>query len=53
MKSICFYFQVHQPFRLKQYKVFDIGKSTDYFDDTLNAKIMQKVAKNAIYLQII
>ena len=45
MKSICFYFQVHQPFRLKQYKVFDIGKSTDYFDDTLNAKIMQKVAK--------
>ncbi|MFH2020139.1 MAG: glycoside hydrolase family 57 protein [archaeon] len=45
MKSICFYFQVHQPFRLKRYRIFDIGKDHEYFDDALNRKIMQKVAK--------
>jgi alpha-amylase len=45
MKSLCFYFQVHQPYRLKKYKIFDIGKSDEYFDDVLNKKIMQKVAK--------
>ncbi len=45
MKSVCFYFQVHQPYRLKKYTVFDIGKSKDYFDEQLNKKIMQKVAK--------
>ena len=45
MKSICFYFQVHQPYRLKKYTVFDIGKSDEYFDVKLNREIMQKVAK--------
>jgi len=45
MKNICFYFQVHQPYRLKKYTIFDIGKNHDYFDDSLNRKIMQKVAK--------
>jgi alpha-amylase len=45
MNSICFYFQVHQPYRLKNYKIFDIGKNHDYFDDALNKKIMQKVAR--------
>lgn len=45
MKNVCFYFQVHQPFRLKKYRIFDIGKSHDYFNDELNKKIMQKVAK--------
>ena len=25
MKTICFYFQIHQPFRLKRYRFFDIG----------------------------
>ncbi len=44
MKNICFYFQVHQPYRLKQYRIFDIGDH-DYFDDSLNRKIMNKVAK--------
>ena len=31
MPDVCFYFQVHQPFRLHPYGVFDIGKSSDYF----------------------
>ncbi len=45
MVSVCFYFQVHQPFRIRQYRVFDIGKSHDYFDDEKNKEIMQKVAQ--------
>jgi alpha-amylase len=44
-KNICFYFQVHQPFRLNRYKVFDIGKNLDYFDEHKNKEIMQKVAR--------
>lgn len=45
MVGVCFYFQVHQPFRLKKYKIFDIGDSDEYFDDRLNAEIMRKVAE--------
>ena len=33
MTNVCFYFQVHQPFRLKKYSLFDIGNNTNYFDD--------------------
>jgi alpha-amylase len=45
MVSLCFYFQVHQPYRLKQYSVFDIGNSDDYFFHTKNKEVMHKVAK--------
>lgn len=44
MKTICFYFQVHQPFRLRRYRFFDIGRNHHYFDDFANRSIMQKVA---------
>lgn len=43
-KIICFYFQVHQPFRLRQYRFFDIGKKHNYFDDFANRNICRKVA---------
>ena len=50
MTNICMYFQVHQPFRLKQnYSIFDIGKNNDYFDDEKNKQVMQKIA-NKCYL---
>ena len=45
MKSLCFYFQVHQPYRLKNYRFFEIGKDHHYFDDYQNRYIMQRVAK--------
>lgn len=45
MKKICFYFQVHQPYRLKNYHFFDIGNSSHYFDDDKNRSVMQKVAE--------
>ena len=45
MKSICFYFQVHQPFRLRKYRFFDIGKEHNYYDDYQNEYIMKRVAE--------
>jgi alpha-amylase len=44
MKTICFYFQVHQPFRFRRYRFFDIGESHYYYDDFSNESIMKKVA---------
>lgn len=45
-KAICFYFQVHQPFRLKRYRFFDLGHDHYYYDDFTNESIMRKVADN-------
>lgn len=45
MVSVCFYFQVHQPYRLKNYRIFDIGKDSNYFDEEKNKEVMRKVAK--------
>src|SRR3989344_4771914 len=45
MTNICFYFQVHQPFRLRKYSLFDIGQNSQYFDEEKNKAIMEKVAK--------
>jgi len=47
MPSVCFYFQVHQPLRLRHYTVFD--KDHNYFDQYKNAAICRKVA-NKCYL---
>jgi alpha-amylase len=43
-KAICLYFQVHQPFRLKRYRFFDLGNDHYYYDDYTNEAIMRKVA---------
>lgn len=59
MRTICFYFQVHQPFRLKPYRFFDIGEDHHYWDDFSNRSIMRKVAQkcylpmNALLLELI
>ena len=44
MKSICFYFQIHQPFRLKRYRFFDIGNDHYYYDDFANEDIISRIA---------
>ena len=44
-KAICLYFQVHQPFRLKRYRFFDLGHDHYYYDDYSNESIMRKVAE--------
>ena len=64
MASICFYFQVHQPFRVKDYRVFDVGVDSEYFNDDSersinNKKILNKVAgkcylpANAVMLELL
>jgi alpha-amylase len=47
MPSVCFYFQVHQPMRLRHYTVFD--NDDCYFDEAKNAAVCKKVA-NKCYL---
>ncbi|MDR3227004.1 MAG: glycoside hydrolase family 57 protein, partial [Prevotellaceae bacterium] len=45
MRTICLYFQVHQPFRLNRYRFFDIGKYHFYYDEFLNKSILRKIAE--------
>ncbi|MBK9358954.1 MAG: polysaccharide deacetylase family protein [Bacteroidales bacterium] len=47
MRSICFYFQVHQPFRLRTYRFFDIGASHHYYDEYQNRSIVRRVAERS------
>ena len=58
-KSICLYFQVHQPNRLRLYRFFDIGKDSHYYDDFSNRTILRRVSQrcylpaNALLLELI
>lgn len=47
MRSICFYFQVHQPYRLREYRFFDIGDKHNYLNDYLNQSILRRVAEKS------
>lgn len=54
MPSVCLYFQVHQPLRIKKYRVFNIGYDHEYFNDSgqtnLNNKnILNKVAYKSYF----
>ena len=59
MASVCFYFQVHQPYRLKEYSFFHIGRDYVYENHDLNLQVLNKVADkcyvkaNALLLQLI
>ena len=44
-KSLCLYFQIHQPTRLRLYRFFDIGKDSHYYDDFTNRTILRRVAE--------
>ncbi len=44
-KSICLYFQVHQPTRLRLYRFFDIGKDSHYYDDFTDRTILHRIAQ--------
>lgn len=58
-KNISFIFQVHQPFRLKRYRFFDIGNDHYYFDDFQNEDIFRRIVEqsyipaNRLMLQLI
>ena len=44
MKAINFIFEIHQPFRLKRYRFFDIGNDHYYYDLFLNEDIVSRIA---------
>lgn len=45
--SVCFYFQVHQPYRLRDLRITEIGSGSadNYFDTEKNRSIFRKVAE--------
>lgn len=59
MSAVCLFFQIHQPFRLKRYRFFDIGNDHYYFDDFGNDEIITRIAQrsylpaNELLLQMI
>ncbi|MEK7621815.1 MAG: glycoside hydrolase family 57 protein [Patescibacteria group bacterium] len=64
MPAVCFYFQVHQPRRVKRYRVFDVGHDHEYFNDDSdtdlnNGRIIRKVAgkcyqpTNELFLELL
>ncbi|MEO5602097.1 MAG: glycoside hydrolase family 57 protein [Cyclobacteriaceae bacterium] len=58
-KNLIFYFQVHQPRRLRTLRFFDIGQNKSYFDGAQDKAIIQRVANhcylptNALLLKLI
>lgn len=47
MVSICMYLHVHQPLRLRRYRIFDIGKRQDYFDKKKNEQILERIIQKS------
>lgn len=45
-KSVCIYFQIHHPERLRKYHFFDIGKKHNYFDNYANRSELEELAEN-------
>lgn len=60
MPNVCLYFQVHQPYRLRDLRITEIGgDGTEYFDADANRRIFRKVAEkcylptNALLLELL
>ncbi|MDE7180029.1 MAG: alpha-amylase, partial [Muribaculaceae bacterium] len=47
MKNVCFYFKIHQPYRLKRYRFFDIGNDHYYYDDFADDDIITRLAETS------
>ncbi len=53
MPQVCLYFQLHQPYRLKEFNVFDLGHDQSYFStvndqaEDGNYQIFRKVARKS------
>lgn len=47
MKNIVLYFKIHQPYRLKRYRFFDIGNDHYYYDDFANDEIITRIAETS------
>lgn len=46
-RAVTFYFQVHQPYRVRPYRFAEVGTSEaiDWYDDWLNEDVVKRVAK--------
>lgn len=51
MTALCLCVTVHQPYRLRPFSFFDVGRSTEYFDTALTQRTMERVA-SSVYLPI-
>ncbi|MBR3613514.1 MAG: glycoside hydrolase family 57 protein [Bacteroidaceae bacterium] len=47
MKTICFYFEIHQIRQLKRYRFFDIGSDHYYYDDYANESAITEIAEKS------
>lgn len=47
MKNVCFYLNIHQPYRLKRYRFFDIGNDHYYYDDFADEDIINSLAERS------
>jgi len=45
--SVCLYLHTHQPWRLRKYSIFDIGKEKHYFDDEQNLMYLNRIVKKS------
>jgi alpha-amylase len=45
MIPVCLYFQVHQPYRLRRYNYFDVGREHNYFDEVANPELLRRAAR--------
>jgi alpha-amylase len=45
-RTVCLFFHIHQPFRLKTYRFFNIGADRKYFDEENNRTILKRIALN-------
>src|SRR5688572_2415712 len=52
-RAICLYLHVHQPYRVREYSIFEAGRDSNYWFDkkydarTSNEKIIHKVAEKS------
>ena len=47
MKTICLYFEIHQPIHLKRYRFFEIGTDHYYYDDYENERAITETAERS------
>lgn len=46
MTNLCLYFQVHQPFRIKEYSFLEVGKHLSYSNSYVDQQVIERVATN-------
>ena len=45
MPALCFCYEVHEPYQLRRYTVFDMGQNSIYEDDDHNCEALLRAAR--------